>query len=326
MKDSTEQPKTDQQPQQDSSNTSEKKSETVESPSKEEPKKKKVKRSDLGFTFSTSSFNDKDIVKYTDLEAQLTAADRLVFETSEKKNAVESYVLDMRRKLDSLSGFITEQDKQKFLDQLQNTEDWLYSEAGEDQTKSVYAAKLTELRAVGDPVVRRKIEADSRYQVIKDLKTSITNHKLTATSMDPKYEHIPNEEKQKIVQKCDQLEIELNTLLGKQESLPKHQDPILTIADLEKKRQELDSFASSIMNKPKPPPPKKEEPKKEEPKKEEPKKEEQNSSNNQQENNNNNNTTNNNNPADQKNNTQQQTENKGKKSKDGQESSEMDLD
>lgn len=103
----------------------------------------------------------------------------------------------MRAKLsDSLVGFIKEEDKEKFLNLLQTTEDWLYNE-GDEQTKSVYSARLDQLKALGDPVVRRKNEFENRDPAVKQLKQAIIAHKLTATSLDPKYEHITEEEKKK---------------------------------------------------------------------------------------------------------------------------------
>jgi heat shock protein 4 len=40
-------------------------------------------------------------------------------------------------------------------------EDWLYDE-GEDETKSVYVAKLAELKAKGDPIQARAAEDSTR--------------------------------------------------------------------------------------------------------------------------------------------------------------------
>jgi len=74
-------------------------------------------------------------------------------------------------------------------------------------------------------------------------------------------------EKQKIVDECKKAETWLNTEMSKQDKLQKHVDPIITVAEINKKKVELEKFATPILNKPKPKP--KEEPKKEEPKKEE---------------------------------------------------------
>lgn len=221
-----------------------------EEPKKEEtPKKKKIRRIDLNFSSNTSTLIEKEINDLTEQEAQLSASDRLVFETAEKKNAVESYVYDMRNKLsESLVGYITDQDRDNFLNILQATEDWLYNE-GDEQTKSVYVAKLNELKAIGDPIVLRKVEAEERPHAIKELKQAILAHRLTATNVDPKYEHISPEDKQKIVQKCDELEKELNNLIVKQDKLPKHADPAFLAGDLIKKKQvtKCEAFSSNFL-------------------------------------------------------------------------------
>ncbi|CAL9240534.1 unnamed protein product [Arabidopsis halleri] len=85
--------------------------------------------------------------------------DRVMEETKDRKNALESYVYDMRNKLsDKYQEYITDSEREAFLAKLQEVEDWLY-EDGEDETKGVYVAKLEELKKVGDPVeVRYKEE------------------------------------------------------------------------------------------------------------------------------------------------------------------------
>jgi hypothetical protein len=67
-------------------------------------------------------------------------------ETKDKKNAVESYVYDMRNKLnDKYHDFVTASEREDFTATLQQVEDWLYKD-GEDETKGVYVAKLEELK------------------------------------------------------------------------------------------------------------------------------------------------------------------------------------
>ncbi len=69
-------------------------------------------------------------------------------ETNERKNALESYVYDMRNKLyDAYSDFIAEDDKAAFLKALDTMEEWLY-EDGEEADRAVYIAKLAELKQV----------------------------------------------------------------------------------------------------------------------------------------------------------------------------------
>lgn len=72
----------------------------------------------------------------------MMAQDRQEKERADSKNAVEEYVLEMRKHLsDKYEPFIREADKEKFAALLTSTEDWLYDE-GEDQQKNVYVDKL----------------------------------------------------------------------------------------------------------------------------------------------------------------------------------------
>lgn len=95
----------------------------------------------------------------------MSAQDKKQIEKVNARNAVEEYVYEMRDKLEDVyREFISEavrrltndcvvhglnvhvlQDKESFLKLLTATEDWLYEE-GEDETKSVYVAKLEELK------------------------------------------------------------------------------------------------------------------------------------------------------------------------------------
>lgn len=48
---------------------------------------------------------------------------------------------------DKYQEFVTDPEREDFIDKLQQVEDWLY-EDGEDETKGVYIAKLEELKKV----------------------------------------------------------------------------------------------------------------------------------------------------------------------------------
>jgi len=241
---------------------------------KAEEKKKKVKAVSIPLELTTSALSEKVINQMIEFEMQLAAADKLAFETADRKNAVESYIYNMRSKInESLSPFATEDTKTKFSKMLEDAESWLYGE-GEDVTKSIYVQKLDELKAVGDPIERRFWENENRYDSIIGLRSAIDQFRMAATSQDPKYDHIEAEEKKKVLEMCDSTEKWLNGELSKQDSLPKTVDPILTVSALLGKKAGLEKFATSILNKPKPPPPKVETPKPEEKKPEEKKPEE----------------------------------------------------
>ena len=60
-----------------------------------------------------------------------------------------------------LAEYVTEDAKAAFTTTLEDTENWLY-EDGEDETKGVYIAKLEELQKIGDPIVQRSVEEQTR--------------------------------------------------------------------------------------------------------------------------------------------------------------------
>jgi hypothetical protein len=110
------------------------------------------------------------------------AADKLAIETAEQKNAVESYIYDMRSKLnENLSAFANEELRQKFSKLLEDSESWLYGD-GEDVQKSAYSKKLEELKALGDPIVKRKFEDENRYEAVMQARKVIQNFQLQAES------------------------------------------------------------------------------------------------------------------------------------------------
>jgi len=179
----------------------------------------------------------------------------------------------MRGKLsENLSSYAVEEDRESFSKLLDDTESWLYGE-GEEVTKSVYVKKLEELKAIGDPMIKRQYEYENRYDALNSLRSTIDQYKMTATLVDPKYEHIEQEDRNKVLQECGNVEKWINEQMSKQDKLAKHADVVITCADIFKKKTELDRFASAIMNKPKPKP-KPEEKKPEEKKPEEQKPEE----------------------------------------------------
>jgi len=231
---------------------------------KTEIKKRTVKKN-AAVNCSSLGLTKKEIEHFTEVELQMAAEDKLAMETAEAKNHLETYQYTMRDKLTataygsekSLALFGEEKDVADFLKKLETVRDWLY-EDGEDQTKGVYTQKLAELKAIGDNYIRRKTEFDARPAAITDLEGRIRFWACTAAAdnKDEKYSHIEAAERDKVRAKCVEIGGWLSEQRNKQDAMPLYKEPVLTVAMLTSKRSDLDKFASSIMNKPKPPPPK----------------------------------------------------------------------
>jgi len=219
------------------------------------PKKKKIVKKDVPFVASTSSLDTATLEKLKEQEAQMHASDKLVMDTEDRKNALEEYVYDTRAKLDDrYASFVQPEEKQKLLLALSEAENWLYSDEGEDATKSAYVDRLDTLKAIGDPISSRYHESEERPRVISRLRETLNQYMGQATSNEERYSHIDDKDKQAVVEKCATVQKWLDDQIVRQAERPKNVDPILLSQDIEKKREEVIYFATPILTKPKPKP------------------------------------------------------------------------
>ncbi|TBU24376.1 heat shock protein 70 [Dichomitus squalens] len=221
-----------------------------------QPKKKKIaKKHEVPFVWGHSGLDASIVSQFREVEAQMHAADKLVFDTEERKNALEEFIYDTRSRLDErYAPYVQSQEKEKILAALQEAEDWLYSEDGEDATKSVYVQRLDALHALADPVINRYKEAEQRSRVASELRETINNYMNQATSNDERFAHIEEKDKQAIVEKCATIQKWLEDQSVRQSERPKNTDPVFTAAEVLKKKDEIIYFATPILTKPKPKP------------------------------------------------------------------------
>ncbi|KAL6299797.1 heat shock protein 70 family [Sparassis latifolia] len=221
------------------------------------PKKKKVvkKKIEVPFVWGSSSLEASVLEKYKEQEAQMHAADKLVMDTEDRKNALEEYVYDTRARLDErYAPYVQAAEKEQLLAALQHAEDWLYSEEGEDANKSAYVERLDALKVLGDPITFRYREAEDRTRVVAQLRETINNYMAQATSGEERFAHIEEKDKQAIVEKCATVQKWLEDQLVRQTERPKDVEPVLTAAEMLKKKDEIIYFATPILTKPKPKP------------------------------------------------------------------------
>ncbi|KAG7113267.1 Heat shock protein hsp88 like [Verticillium longisporum] len=134
-----------------------------DAPKKTRKVKKQVRKGDLPISTGTASLPESTKVALFEKENAMVMEDKLVADTEEKKNELETYIYDLRNKLDDqYAELATEEEKTKIKEKLEASEDWLYDE-GDDTTKAVYIAKIDELRAMAGPIMQRhfeKVEAE----------------------------------------------------------------------------------------------------------------------------------------------------------------------
>lgn len=134
--------------------------------------KKQVRKGDLPIAAGTASMDQATKDQSTELEGSMMMEDKLVADTEDKKNELETYIYEMRNKIDDqYAEFANDDEKTKLKTILEASEEWLYDE-GDDATKAVYVAKMDEIRALAGPIVQRyfdKVEEERQAaQAIAD--------------------------------------------------------------------------------------------------------------------------------------------------------------
>jgi heat shock protein 4 len=76
--------------------------------------KKQVRKGDLPLSAGTASLDQATLMNFTEKENQMAADDKLVADTEDKKNELESFIYELRDKIDSLyADFANEDEKEK---------------------------------------------------------------------------------------------------------------------------------------------------------------------------------------------------------------------
>ncbi|CAE7297074.1 HSP70-14 [Symbiodinium natans] len=214
-------------------------------------KRKRLRRTDLQISVSGKpGLSDEMMQKRQDEETAMQADMREIIETDERRNDLESYIFTTRNKVQGeWADFVVPSDLAPFLESLQKAEDWLYDNF--DATKIQYIDKLDELRGVGDPIQRRHKEFGTREEWVTALLGTIGNYRKVAQNPGEKYGHIAAAKLEKILSACTELETWLQEKKTQQDGLPKHQKPVLTTGEMDKRNQELAKLCDDILKEPK---------------------------------------------------------------------------
>ncbi|XP_041828607.1 heat shock 70 kDa protein 4L [Melanotaenia boesemani] len=218
--------------------------------------KVKVKSIDLPIIANNIRQLDSDILtNFVEYERQMISQDKLVKELNDAKNAVEEYVYDLREKLCGVyQKYITEEDGNRLTLMLEDTENWLY-EDGEDQPKQVYEEKLDALKRLGHPIQERHRENEDRPRAFEELGKKLQLYMKFVDSYrqkDERFIHLTPEE-MGTVEKCVNESMGwMNNRMNAQSKLAATQDPIVKVADIIAKIQELEDVCNPVINRPKP--------------------------------------------------------------------------
>jgi heat shock protein 4 len=215
--------------------------------------KRKVRRHAVNVEIISPGLTKQEIHSAIEEELNMQSADKLAQETAEARNALESYVLGMRNRIaDDLEPYGTEPERAAFNALADKHEEWLYEDEGINAKKSELVQKLRDLEKLGNVILNRKKQEETRESNLFELKQTLNHYRNEIN--ETKYEHIEAEEKAKITAECDKIENAVRDLLQRQNSLPKNVDPAFNAEEFLTKKKELEKLANPILSKPKPKP------------------------------------------------------------------------
>ncbi|KAJ6925520.1 hypothetical protein NC651_010031 [Populus alba x Populus x berolinensis] len=174
------------------------------------------------------------------IELQLAQQDLKMERIKDKKNALESYVYEMRDKIFSkYQSFATESERDEISINLQKTEEWLYEDEPDDESENIYNQKLEDLRKLVDPIEIRYKEDEARGKARKDLLSCIADYRMNAGSLTAG-------ERDAVIDECNKAEKWLQEKTQQQDSLPKHVDPVLWSCEIKRKAEGFDATCKYI--------------------------------------------------------------------------------
>jgi len=230
------------------------------------PEPKKIKYRAIKMNVESSFYKglaEQDLLNSRAREEEYSSIDRVLKETSDMKNKLEAYSYSMRDKTSGeLKPYGTEEELAEFGKKLEEIGDWLYDE-GYDETKAVYETRYKELCKVGDKFINRLQEAEERPKAIGRLREEISANLAIVNSPDEKYEHLDEEEREKVRGICKEAEEWIDEQQKAQDDLDTFKDPILTVTVIDAKTKSVHLDCKPVVTKRKPVAPKKEETKQE---------------------------------------------------------------
>jgi len=120
---------------------------------------------------------------------------------------------------------------------LNDAEDWLYSDEGEDATKSVYKERLDILKKMGDPIAHRYLQAELLPSAIRKFNEAVSTYLTQATSGDEKLAHISAEDLSKVKEEADKKQQWLEEKLSTTQRRDKTEDPVVTATEVDHERE-----------------------------------------------------------------------------------------
>lgn len=238
-----------------------------EEPEKVVSKKRKHKTIEVSIrpNLQILGHGSESILAFLKHEKDMFNRDEQIVRTREKKNELESYILDYRPRMSEggiLYDYTLPEQRASFIQMCTEGEEWLYGD-GDQATFEAYKEHIDALRLVGDAAHSRLRNREDVEFAVKGFDTSMLQAQKLALDKVGKTAHITEEELRAAAATAEEAMVWAKSQLEALLASPKTETPSFTPHDLETKSAAVLQGIRAIVNRPAPPPPKKE-PKKDE--------------------------------------------------------------
>lgn len=114
------------------------------------------------------------LMEAEEAEAKMAQQDRLIKETEDARNDLETYVYSMRDAIGmALKEYVSEEESTSYGALLAAEEEWLYTDEGYDGVKKTFLERLAKLQDGGKKFKQREVESNGRDASIAKLVSTI---------------------------------------------------------------------------------------------------------------------------------------------------------
>ena len=209
------------------------------------------------------SESDNPIVQMTNAEIlaskgkleKLHAKDQAKRETEAAKSNLEAYIYSSRSKVrqdEDIEKVTTEEQRESHLQSLEDAEDWLYTDEGENANKTTYETKHKGLKDVSDAFIFRAQESSVRPESVKYAKKWIADTRKTIGTWKDKKKHIFANETEPLLQDIADLESFLEEKEKEQEAKEAHEDAAFTSKEVKSELSKRMTKYKKVKSKPAP--------------------------------------------------------------------------
>ncbi|KAL6061580.1 Hypoxia up-regulated protein 1 [Balamuthia mandrillaris] len=238
--------KTEEEQQKEREEQERKQKEEEERRQKEEEERKKPKKYVHRFPLKAETakqgipaLSTKQIHAARDILAAWDHKDFVKRDTGEAKNDLETFIYGTKERLydDDIQEASTEEQREVINEALSDAADWLDGD-GDGATAQEYRAKQRGLEATLQPILYRVSELVDRPEAISALHAAIETTRASMVNITEML-NVEEEEQQKVLAECVEIEQWLKEKMEEQEKLQKWEDPVLRSEEVKLRTESL---------------------------------------------------------------------------------------